>query len=42
MDYEKPIVIEVALSKHYVSAEHVHQNYLVNNPNGYCHIGKTL
>lgn len=40
MNYEKPIVIEVALSKHYVSAEHVHQNYLVNNPNGYCHIGK--
>ena len=37
--YKTPIAIELEPLKIYVSAEKVHQKYLDNNPNGYCHIG---
>lgn len=32
-------VIEIEALKHYVKAEDYHQDYLENNPGGYCHIG---
>ncbi len=35
--YSKPIVVEVTTIKKYFTAEDDHQNYLENNPNGYCH-----
>lgn len=31
--------IEIEMLKHYVKAEDYHQDYLENNPGGYCHIG---
>lgn len=34
------VAIEVELLKNYILAEDYHQNYLINNPNGYCHIQK--
>ncbi len=37
-NYEKEIVVEVEKLKNYTVAEDYHQNYLDNNPNGYCHI----
>lgn len=36
--YDKPIVVEVELLKHYYLAESYHQKYLEKNPGGYCHI----
>ena len=36
--YQQPIVIENLPLKHFCVAEEYHQNYLVKNPNGYCHI----
>ncbi len=33
-------VIEVSPLINYILAEDYHQDYLVKNPNGYCHIGK--
>lgn len=40
--HKKPIVVEVTTIKNYFKAEEEHQNYLENNPNGYCHIGPEL
>lgn len=37
--YDRPIAIEVAPLSNYTSAEGYHQDYLVKNPGGYCHIG---
>ncbi len=37
-DYSKKIVVEVEKFKNYYKAEEHHQDYLVKNPNGYCHI----
>lgn len=37
-DYDLPIVVEVEPLKVFYDAEEYHQFYLVNNPNGYCHI----
>lgn len=37
--YDRPIAIEVAPLVDYTSAEGYHQDYLVKNPGGYCHIG---
>ncbi len=34
-------VIEVEKLKNYIKAEEYHQNYLQNNPHGYCHILKS-
>ncbi len=37
-NYESLIVVEVENLKSYYKAEEYHQDYLVKNPNGYCHI----
>ena len=36
--YEKPIVTEVLPLDNFYLAEEYHQDYLLKNPNGYCHI----
>lgn len=36
--HKKPLVVEVAPLKSYFIAEEYHQEYLVKNPEGYCHI----
>lgn len=40
--YDKPIVVEVEKLNNYVTAEEYHQDYLVKNPAGYCHIDLSL
>ena len=40
--YIRPIVTEVCLLKEFYAAEDYHQNYLQNNPDGYCHIDFSL
>ncbi len=39
--YTSPIVTEVLELKEFWSAEDYHQKYLVNNPDGYCHLNKS-
>ena len=41
-NYDKPIVIKLMPLQNYYSAENYHQDYLVNNPTGYCHISPEL
>lgn len=36
--YQKPIVVEVLHLQNFALAEEEHQDYLIKNPNGYCHI----
>lgn len=36
--YKQPLAIEVLPLVHFYEAEEYHQNYLVKNPGGYCHI----
>ena len=36
--YEVPVVVELEPLKNYYSAEAYHQDYLENNPDGYCHL----
>ncbi len=36
--YAQPLVVENLPLKHFYEAEEYHQDYLVKNPNGYCHI----
>lgn len=36
--YDLPLQVEVAPLKNFFSAENYHQDYLDNNPNGYCHL----
>lgn len=36
--YEKEIVFEIKPLDSFVKAEDYHQDYLVNNPTGYCHV----
>ncbi len=36
--YEKPLAVEIEECKNFVKAEDYHQDYLDNNPGGYCHI----
>ena len=36
--YGKPIFVEVEELKNFVPAEKYHQDYLIKNPGGYCHI----
>lgn len=36
--YDKPIVTEAEPLQNFYLAEEYHQDYLVKNPNGYCHI----
>lgn len=38
LKYTEKIVTEIQPLKNYVNAEDYHQNYLDNNPGGYCHI----
>ncbi len=40
--YNRPIAVEAELLESYYSAEDYHQDYLDNNPNGYCHIPTQL
>lgn len=37
--YQDEIVIEIMKLENYYLAEDYHQDYLIKNPNGYCHIG---
>jgi len=37
-DYRKPLVFEVEKLKTFWTAEQYHQEYLVKNPGGYCHV----
>ncbi|MDO5057018.1 MAG: bifunctional peptide-methionine (S)-S-oxide reductase MsrA/peptide-methionine (R)-S-oxide reductase MsrB [Lautropia sp.] len=39
--YRQPIVVENLPLAHFHEAEEYHQDYLVKNPNGYCHIDIT-
>lgn len=41
-NYDKKIVVEVEELKNYSLAEEYHQDYLLKNPNGYCHINLDL
>ncbi|MBK5201444.1 MAG: peptide-methionine (R)-S-oxide reductase MsrB [Spirochaetaceae bacterium] len=36
--YEKPFVLEIKELENFYEAEEYHQDYLVKNPHGYCHI----
>lgn len=40
--YEKPIVVENEKLQNFYIGEDYHQEYLVKNPNGYCHIDLSL
>ena len=40
--YELPIVTEVMTLINFYPAEEYHQNYLIKNPQGYCHIDLNL
>lgn len=40
--YEAPVVVEAEPLKNFVPAEEYHQDYLDNNPGGYCHINPAL
>lgn len=40
--YSGPLAIEVAPLKNFYPAEDYHQDYLYNNPGGYCHINPAL
>ncbi|NQX63534.1 peptide-methionine (S)-S-oxide reductase MsrA [Paenibacillus qinlingensis] len=40
--YDKKIVTEVLPLTNYYLAEEEHQDYLVKNPNGYCHVDLTI
>lgn len=37
-NYTKPVVVETIPLKNFYKAEDYHQDYLVKNPGGYCHI----
>ena len=36
--YKKPVVVENQPLQHFYEAEQYHQDYLMKNPNGYCHV----
>ncbi len=36
--YDKPIVTELLPLENFTVAEEYHQDYLIKNPNGYCHV----
>lgn len=38
--YHRPLVVELEALEHFYDAESYHQNYLVKNPGGYCHIAE--
>ena len=37
-DYSNPIVVDVKEEERFWNAEEYHQNYLIKNPGGYCHV----
>lgn len=41
-DFFNPIVVECAPIKNFYRAEEDHQEYLLKNPNGYCHMSHTM
>lgn len=41
-NYSKPLAIEVGPLENFYPAEDYHQDYLENNPGGYCHISPSL
>lgn len=41
-EYDEPIAIENEPLEHFFEAEDYHQDYLANNPMGYCHISLNL
>lgn len=41
-NYDKKIVVEVLPLDNFVKAEEYHQDYLVQNPGGYCHVDFNL
>lgn len=41
-EYSRPIVVEVGRLSNFYPAEAYHQDYLDNNPGGYCHINPAL
>ncbi len=40
--YDKEIVVEVERLNNYIAAEDYHQDYLLKNPTGYCHVDLSL
>lgn len=36
--YKRPVVVENKPLQHFYEAEQYHQDYLLKNPNGYCHV----
>lgn len=40
--YAEPLAVEVALLQNFYPAEDYHQNYLYDNPGGYCHVNPAL
>ena len=40
--YAKPLVVEVEKLHNFFVAENYHQNYLIKNPQGYCHVDMSL
>jgi len=40
--YDKPIMTEVLPLENFYPAEEYHQDYLIKNPSGYCHINMKL
>ncbi|HZJ95467.1 MAG TPA: bifunctional peptide-methionine (S)-S-oxide reductase MsrA/peptide-methionine (R)-S-oxide reductase MsrB [Thiopseudomonas sp.] len=41
-NYTRPVVVENEPLQHFYEAEQYHQDYLMKNPNGYCHVDLTL
>lgn len=40
--YKRPVVVENQLLQNFYEAEQYHQDYLMKNPNGYCHVDLNL
>lgn len=40
--YDAPVVVEIEPLKNFYAAEDYHQDYLVKNPEGYCHVSAEL
>ncbi len=40
--YKRPVVVENTPLVHFYDAEQYHQDYLLKNPNGYCHVDLNL
>ncbi|MEG0894609.1 MAG: peptide-methionine (S)-S-oxide reductase MsrA [Oscillospiraceae bacterium] len=41
-NYDKPIAIQVEPLRNFYAAEEEHQDYLMKNPNGYCHVNLSM